>query len=267
MARFLMLAALALMAFIATPVVMADDTPSVKLDFTAYDSMTVKDCLRVVSMETGEVVLPDDSVRGFVGAINVTEPDVPSVLNALKTYEPGLTYQIVYYPNNGNEPDGEELYQDIQQIKAFTIAGLILPASGDDNTMVTFSSVPYTTPDVQKKAVTGMREIYLVSDPTVRAQMNKPAAAQQQSATAPLIPGNRPTNFTVTLNALVQQIAHMTPDQQTSAMVALANAQKQINMSLDPSVMTNLRNGYIPRHPGAIQAPGTAGQAGTMLGQ
>jgi hypothetical protein len=257
MTRFLLSTALCWFAFCcALPLDWADDaTPPIKLNFSSYDSMTVPDCLRVMSMETGEIILPDASVSGLVSSINATKDTIPDMLDFLKSYEPGLIYQIVYFPGGGSEPDGEQLYQQIQTMKAFAVPGIILPASGDDNTMLTFRHDDFVTPDAQQKATAGMREIYLVSDPVNRALMKKAAAAPPPVLHQPILPGSQPTAFGTNLSSLVQQIAQMTPLQQETAVIQLRSAERQIYASLDPSVIPNIQAGRIPLHPGALKAP------------
>jgi hypothetical protein len=248
----MLLCASAIVGLRTVPIVKAD-IPPVKLNFNAYDSMTVSDCLKAISLETGEAVLPDNSVTGAVGAINETTPTIPEMLEFLKTYEPGLTYQVVYIPGGQNEPDGEQLYQQIQQLKSAPETALVIPSSGDDNDMFIYTDQKYTTPGQQATAVRGMRMVYLVSDSVVRAQMKR--AAQSPPHVSGVLPTTAPTPFSTALQSVVADIAQMNPQQQGAAMAQLALAQQQINRTLSPTAISGSRGQYPPHHPGLIAVP------------
>ena len=161
----------------------ADTTPNINLNFPESDAMSVTDILKVVAMETGAVILPDNSVIGAVGAIHTTQTSVPDVLDFLKGYEPGLTWQVFYYPASSNqEPSGEDVYQAIQLFNNFRLDGLVLPPQGENKIMYSYKKQQYTTPEQEKAAEQGFQAYYLVSDPGNRAAMIKQVKA---STTAP----------------------------------------------------------------------------------
>jgi len=208
--------------------VYADPPITIRLNFPASDGMTVTDCLKAVALETGVVILPDSSVTGYVGDIHVTATSIPDALTALQTYEPGLTWQTIYYPGSGNEPSGEDLYKAIQELKTSNIDGLVIPPSGDDKLMLSFKKQLYTTPAQEAAAESGFQQYYLVSDPTVRATMAK---IQTPASKNPATPTDKVAHFAATLSDLESQLAQMNQQQQIAALTELSNVSKQMMQS------------------------------------
>jgi hypothetical protein len=219
--------------------------------------MTVTDCLKVVAMETGEVILPDASVDGAVGSIHVTKDSIPDILNIMKNYEPGLTWQIVYYPGGANEPAGEDLYKAIQLLQGLDLDGLVIPPSGDDKLMLSLKKQSYTTPAQEQANEAGFRAYYLVSDPAERAQQAKNA---KPTNTPPVLAPDKSTHFVASLNDIQNQIAQMNPQQQVQALNEMAAVSRQINESLSPQVLATLKSQNAAQHtpPNLSGLPGTS---------
>jgi|GEM_PF-6608962 hypothetical protein len=238
MFRYFATAFISAAALLSFSAVRADAPVPINLNFPATDGMSVSDCLKVVAMETGEVVLPDASVNGSVGAIHITENSVPDVLNALKTYEPGLTWQIIYYPAPSNEPSGEDLYKGIQLLQGLNLDGLIVPPSGDEKMMLSFKKQSYTNAQQEQTNEAGFKKYYLVSDTTQRAIIVKNAKAP---TLAPGLLLDKPARFAATLSDMQGQIAQMNPQQQVQALNAMAATSHQMMQTLSPQAAATLR--------------------------
>jgi hypothetical protein len=249
MVRFCLTLGLLVTLVTITDRAMADTMPPINLNFPASDGMSVADLLRAVSMQTGAIILPDSSVIGATGDVHITKSSVPEILDYLKTFEPGLAWQIVYYPGIQNEPAGEDLYKAIETLSTLNIDGLVLPPTGDQKLMLIYRKQLYTAPDQEKQAEAGLTPYYLVSDPVVRAQMAK------ASLPLPAPPaGDKASHFLSTLSELQGQFAQLSPQQQAVAVGQLAATSHVILQTISPQAATRPRSSKPP-------LPVTAGEA------
>jgi hypothetical protein len=173
----------ALAACLWTSVANADNAQPITLTVT-QDQARIADALAILQQETGYTIVVDSTVIGRIGAAKVSFPNLPKMLDFLKTVEPGLTYAHIYIAKNQATPSGRTCYDLVRTMQWLSSQGnpVLVTQAGTISIVHQAAPLAATPP--------GMREIWYVSDEQTRAQQLLDLQKMQQEQGGPEAPSS-----------------------------------------------------------------------------